>query len=165
MIESQLKKFIEQGKIRKQTAGFVQVEAFLREALVDLDEAKKTVRVSKRGAYLLVYNAMLKSGRGLMLLEGYVPDDGGQHKTVIDVCGLILGQEFTVVMRKFDMMRRKRNDLTYEAGVSLSPQDADSALEEAEILIAGIFKKIKSRNPQFELEFNKSPILRKKGEP
>ncbi|MBM3246618.1 MAG: HEPN domain-containing protein [Candidatus Omnitrophica bacterium] len=152
MLETLLKKFIQQGKIRKQPAGFVQVEAFFKEALIDLDEAKKTLQVSKRGAYLLAYNSMLKCGRGLILLEGYVPDDGGQHKTVIDVCGLILGEEFKITMRKFDIMRRKRNDLTYEAGVPLSSKDAESALEEAGMLIAGIFKKVKSHNPQFELQ-------------
>ncbi|MDP2904888.1 MAG: hypothetical protein Q8O22_01125 [Candidatus Omnitrophota bacterium] len=147
-----LKNFLDQGKIRKQPSGLVQVEAFLKEALIDLGEAKKTLRVSKRGAYLLAYNAMLKGGRGLMLLEGYVPDDGGQHKTVIDVCGLILGEEFRIIIQKFDSMRRKRNDLTYEAGVLLSSSDAEAALNEADTLIAGIFKKVKSRNPQFELE-------------
>jgi len=151
MLEPLLKKLLEQGKIRKQPAGLVQVEAFLKEALIDLGEAKKTLRVSKRGAYLLAYNAMLKAGRGLVLLEGYVPDGGGQHKTVIDACGIILGEEFQAIIRKFDSMRRKRNDLTYEAGIPLSSADAGSALTEAEALISGIFKKVKISNPQFEL--------------
>lgn len=152
MLEPIIKKLSEQGKIRKQLAGFVQVEAFLKEALVDLGEAKKVLRVSERGAYLLAYNAMLKAGRGLMLLEGYVPDDGGQHKTVIDVCGIILGEDFKIIIRKFDNMRRKRNDLTYEVGVLLSSTDAEAGLNEADALIAGVFKMVKSRNPQFELE-------------
>lgn len=152
MIETLFKKFLEQGKLRKQSAGFVQIEDFLKEALVDLSEAKKTFKVSKRGAYLLAYNAMLKAGRGLMLLEGYVPDNGGQHKTVIEVCGLILGEQFNIAVRKFDNMRRKRNELTYEAGVLLSDRDTESALNETRLLILGIFKEVKSRNPQFELE-------------
>ncbi|MBU1726116.1 MAG: hypothetical protein KJ880_00580 [Candidatus Omnitrophica bacterium] len=152
MLEAVFKKLLEQGKIRKQSAGFVQIEGFLKEALIDLSEAKKTLKVSKRGAYLLVYNAMLKAGRGLMLLEGYVPDDGGQHKTVIEASGLILGEHFKLTIRKFDNMRRKRNELTYEAGVLLSDRDAESALNEAQLLISGIFKKVKSRNPQFELK-------------
>lgn len=147
-----LKRLLEQGRIRKQAGGFVQVEGFLKEALIDLSEAKKALSVSKRGAYLLAYNAMLKSGRGLMLMEGFVPDDGGQHKTVIEVSGLILGEQFKIAVRKFDNMRRKRNELTYEAGVLLSARDAESALNEVHALIAGIFKKVKTRNPQFELK-------------
>jgi uncharacterized protein (UPF0332 family) len=152
MLELLLKKLLEQGKIKKQAGGFVQIEGFLKEALIDLKEAEKTFSVSKRGAYLLAYNAMLKSGRGLMLMEGYVSDDGGQHKTVIEVSGLILGEQFKISVRKFDNMRRKRNELTYEAGVLLSDTDAENALNEAQALIAGIFKKIKKRNPQFELK-------------
>ena len=152
MLEQLLKELLVQGKIKKQARGFVQVENFLKEALIDLGEAKKTLPVSKRGAYLLAYNAMLKAGRGLMLLEGYVPDDGGQHKTVIYFSGLILGEQFKITIRKFDNMRRKRNELTYEAGVLLSAKDAESALNEAHALISGIFKKVKSHNPQFELK-------------
>ena len=152
MLEQLFKKLLEQGKIKKQGAGFVQVEGFLKEALIDLREAQKTLQVSKRGAYLLAYNAMLKSGRALILMEGYVPDDGGQHKTVIEVSGFILGEQFKIAVRKFDNMRRKRNELTYEAGVSLSDRDTEAALNEAHFLVSGIFKKVKSRNPQFELK-------------
>jgi uncharacterized protein (UPF0332 family) len=130
----------------------VQVEGFLKEALIDLSEAEKTLPVSKRGAYLLAYNAMLKAGRALMLMEGYIPDDGAQHKTVIEVYGLILGEQFKISVRKFDNMRRKRNELTYEAGVLLSARDTENALDEAHSLISGILKQVKSRNPQFELE-------------
>jgi uncharacterized protein (UPF0332 family) len=152
MFEQLLKKLLEQGKIKKQAAGFVQVEGFLKEALIDLSEAQKSLPVSKRAAYLLAYNAMLKSGRALILMEGYVPDDGGQHKTVIEVSGLILGERFKIVIKKFDNMRRKRNELTYEAGVSLSDQDTEAALNEAHLLVSGIFKKVKACNPQLELK-------------
>ncbi|MDP2941862.1 MAG: hypothetical protein Q8N85_06410 [Candidatus Omnitrophota bacterium] len=152
MLELLLKKLLEQGQIKKQSAGFVQVEAFLKEALIDLSEADKILGASKRGAYLLAYNAMLKSGRALMLMGGYVPDDGGQHRSVIEVSGFMLGEQFKITIRKFDNMRRKRNELTYEAGVSLSDTDAKNALSEAHSLISGIFKKVKARNPQLELE-------------
>jgi len=152
MLKSLLKKLLEQGKIKKQPAGFVQVESFLKESLIDLKEAQNTFPVSKRGAYLLAYNAMLKSGRALMLMEGFVPDDGGQHKTVIEVSGFILGEQFKTSVRKFDNMRRKRNELTYEAGVLLSDTDTQNALSEAYLLVSGIFKKVKARNPQLELK-------------
>jgi uncharacterized protein (UPF0332 family) len=152
MLNSLLKGYLEQGKIKKQPGGFVQVEGFLKEALIDLSEAKKTFPVSKRGAYLLAYNAMLKAGRGLMLMEGYVPDDGAQHKTVIEVSGVLLGEQFKIIVRKFDIMRRKRNELTYGAGILLSDQDTESALHEAHSLISGILENVKLRNPQFELK-------------
>jgi hypothetical protein len=71
-----LKKLETEGKIRKQKAGFVQVEALLKEAILDLREAEKIVHLAERATYLLAYNAMLKAGRALILMKGCVPDDG-----------------------------------------------------------------------------------------
>ena len=45
MLEQLFKKLLEQGKIKKQAVGFVQVEGFLKEALIDLGEAQKTFQV------------------------------------------------------------------------------------------------------------------------
>ena len=76
-----IKRFEKTGKIRKQKAGIIQIEALLKEAILDLEEAKKIVTLAERATYLLAYNAMLKAGRALLLYRGYVPDDGAQHKT------------------------------------------------------------------------------------
>ena len=64
------KKLERAGKIRKQKAGFVQIEALLKEAILDLEEAEKIVHIAERATYLLAYNAMLKAGRALMLSGG-----------------------------------------------------------------------------------------------
>jgi len=45
----------------------------LKEAILDLEEGKRIVDIAERATYLLAYNAMLKAGRALMLLRGYVP--------------------------------------------------------------------------------------------
>jgi uncharacterized protein (UPF0332 family) len=76
-----------QKKVRKVKAGFVQVEKMLSEAIVDLRDAKKIVGLVDRPAYIAAYNAMLKAGRALLLMHGYAPDDGGQHRTVVELCG------------------------------------------------------------------------------
>jgi hypothetical protein len=76
VLDKLTKKLEKAGKIRKQKAGFVQIEALLKEAVLDLEEAKKIAHLAERATYLLAYNAMLKAGRALMLLKGYVPDDG-----------------------------------------------------------------------------------------
>jgi len=60
MLDKLIKRFEKAGKIRKQKAGIVQIEALLKEAILDLEEAKKIVTLSERGTYLLAYNAMLK---------------------------------------------------------------------------------------------------------
>ena len=43
----------------------------------------------RRATYLLAYMAMLKTGRALMFLKGYRPDDGAQHKTVVEMTSAI----------------------------------------------------------------------------
>lgn len=86
-----IRKLEREGKIKKQIAGLVQIEALLREAVKDLDEAKNIAHIATRATYLLAYNAMLKAGRALLLFKGYIPADGGQHKTVVEMTGAILG--------------------------------------------------------------------------
>jgi hypothetical protein len=48
VVEKLIKRLENSGKIRRQKAGFVQIEALLKEAILDLEEAKKIVHnVSK----------------------------------------------------------------------------------------------------------------------
>jgi len=141
------------GKIRKQKAGFVQMEALLREAILDLEDADKILHLAERATYLLAYNAMLKAGRALMLLEGYVPDDGAQHKTVVEMTNAILGGHFRHLTEQFESMRRKRNEMTYEAGTLLSNSEAQRAFSDAIAMVKKILGDLKCQNPQMELKF------------
>ena len=148
-----LKRLEAQGKIRKQKAGFVQIEALLKEAILDLEEAEKIVHLAERATYLLAYNAMLKAGRALLLLQGYVPDDGAQHKTVVEMTSAILGDQYKHLTEQFETMRRKRNEMTYEAGTLLSKSEAQNAFRDAIAVVKKILGDVKARNPQMELEF------------
>ncbi len=67
MFKALAKKLEREGRLLRQKAGFVQVEALLRESLVDLQEAEKTQPVSSRATYLLAYMAMLKALYGAFL--------------------------------------------------------------------------------------------------
>ena len=124
MPDKLIKKLEKAGKLRKQKVGFVQIEALLKEAVLDLEESKKIAHLAERATYLLAYNAMLKAGRALMLLKGYVPDDGAQHKTVVEMTSAILGDSYRDLTEKFETMRRKRNEMTYESGTLLSRSEA-----------------------------------------
>jgi len=145
--------FLAQGKLRKQKAGFLQVEALLKESMLDLKEARKIVHLAERATYLLAYTAMLKSGRALLLLKGYVPDDGGQHKTVVEVTSMVLGSKYARITAHFETMRRKRNELTYEAGVLLSKSEAEQAFQDAIALVKNIAAEARAASPQLELKF------------
>jgi uncharacterized protein (UPF0332 family) len=152
VLDKLIKKLEKSGKIRKQKAGFVQIEALLKEAILDLEKAKRIVNLAERATYLLAYNAMLKAGRALMLLKGYVPDDGAQHKTVVEVTSAILGDPYRELTEKFETMRRKRNEMTYESGTLLSKSEAQKAFSDAIALVKKIFTEAKAQNPQLELK-------------
>lgn len=149
-----IRKLEREGKIRKQQAGYVQVEALLKDAILDLEEARRIQGIAERAIYLLAYTAMLKAGRALLLLNGYVPDDGAQHKTVVDLTTAILGEKFRDLTEQFERMRRKRNDLTYQGGTLLSKSEAQGALSSSISFIQNILKKVKAQNPQLELKFD-----------
>ena len=151
MIEALINKLIKEGKLAEQKTGIVQVEALLRESIIDLEEAKKILRIVDRATYIMAYIAMLKAGRALLLLKGYRPTDGAQHKTGVEMTGAILGDKYTILVSHFETMRRKRNELTYDAGTLLSGSESQQALGDATLLVENILKEAKSRNPQLEL--------------
>ncbi len=143
-----------QGKLKKQKRGFVQIEALLKESILDLKEAKKIVHLAERATYLLAYTAMLKAGRALLLLRGYVPDDGAQHKTVVEVTSAILGEKYRHLTSQFERMRRKRNEITYEAGILLSKSESEKAFMDAIALVKNVLAEVKSVDPQLELKLD-----------
>jgi len=142
------------GKLRRQTAGFVQIEGLLKEALLDLSESKKILDIAPRAAYVSAYTAMLKAGRALLLLKGYIPADGGQHKTVVEACGIFLGKSFSALVGHFENMRRKRNDLTYEAGNLISKSETMSAFEDAVNWLKAIIGMVEAADPQVRFKFD-----------
>ena len=152
MIDDFAKKLEKEGKLAAQKAGIVQIEALLKESIIDLEESKKTLHIADRATYIMAYTAMLKAGRALLLLKGYRPTDGAQHKTVVEMTGAILGDKYTSLVSHFETMRRKRNELTYEAGTLLSGSESKQALDDATLLVKNILKEAKSHNPQLELE-------------
>lgn len=153
MLDNLIKRLKREGKLREQQAGIVQVEALLKQAILDLKEAKKVSHIAERATYLLAYMAMLKAGRALLLLKGYMPYDGGQHKTVVEVTSAILGEKYRNLTEQFETMRRKRNEMTYEAGILLTKSEAKKAFSDAVSLIQKILKEVKSKNPQLEIKF------------
>jgi uncharacterized protein (UPF0332 family) len=153
-LDKLIKKLENEGKLKKQKAGAVQIEALLKQAILDLEETKKISNIAERATYILAYMAMLKAGRALLLLKGYVPVDGAQHRTVVEMTSVILGPKYKELTGQFESMRRIRNDMTYEAEVLITLSDAKQAFGDAISLVQKILKEVKSRNPQIELNFD-----------
>lgn len=154
MLDKLIKKLENARKIKKQKVGFIQIEALLKQALFDLKEAKKISHIAERATYMLAYMAMLKAGRALLFSRGYISCDGSQHRTVVEMTSRILGNKYRNLTEQFEIMRRKRNEMTYEAGTLLSKSEAKKAFSDAISLVQSVLKEIKSKSPQLELKFS-----------
>ena len=146
-----IKRLKTEGKLRDQPVGFVQIEGMMKDALKDIQEAKAVAEIGERAPFLLAYQAMLKIGRALLMLQKLRPADGAQHRTVVQVCEVLLGSSFENLAEQFETMRRKRNELLYEFGGLLSSAEIEASLRDAEEWLRVISRKIKEKNPQFEL--------------
>jgi uncharacterized protein (UPF0332 family) len=153
MPEKLMQRLLKEGKLKKQEVGIVQVEQLLSQSLRDLREASKIRSIAETATYIMAYNGMLKAGRALLLLNGLLPDDGAQHRTVVEVTAAILGEKYKRITAHFEIMRKKRNELTYEAGTIVSATESKLAFDDAIELVKGILRKAKSQNPQLELKF------------
>ena len=148
-----VEEYLNKGLLRKQKANFNTIEKLILRAHKDLKTAKANLTIDEGIAYTVAYLAMLHAGRALMLLKGFRPADGYQHKTVVDLIGYLLGKEFKTLIEYFDRMRRKRNIFTYEVSISISKSEANKALNTAKTFVDLIKKHIKKENPQMEFKF------------
>lgn len=145
--------YIARSLIKKQKSALKDVANILKRARIDLKTAKVNLKIDEGTAYAVAYLAMLRAGRALMLLKGLRPDDGSQHKTVVEFTAYYLGDKFKAIVTHFDRMRRKRNIFMYDTEISISGSEASTALETAVEFVDLIEKRIKEEQPQMEMEF------------
>lgn len=147
------KRLLNRGLIKKQGVNFNQIDALLFRAKKDLIASKANLEIDEEVTYNYAYLAMLRCARAIMFMEGYRPTDGQQHKTVIEFTGRILGEKFINIIKKFDNMRRKRNQFTYDPYLPVSKLEAKNALKTAEKFIKKIIELVKKENPQQKFNF------------
>lgn len=147
------KRLLNGGLIKKQEVNFNQIDALLFRAKKDLIASKVNLEIDEEVTYNYAYLAMLRCGRAIMFMEGYRPTDGQQHKTVIEFTGKILGEKFINIVKKFDNMRRKRNQFTYDPSLPVSKLEAKNALKTAEEFVKKIMELVKKENPQQKFNF------------
>ena len=148
-----LEEYLSKGLLQKQEPNLKAVEKLILRANKDLNSAKANLDIDEGIAYTVAYLAMLRSGRALMLLKGFRPDDGYQHKTVVEFMAHLLGEESKNIVEHFDGMRRKRNIFTYEIDISISRTEANKAIDTAVKFVELIKSTIRKENPQVEFKF------------
>ena len=57
MIDDLAKKLEKEGRLAPQKAGIVQIEALLKESIIDLEESKKTLHIADRATYIMAYTS------------------------------------------------------------------------------------------------------------
>lgn len=146
-----LKRLESQGLIEKVSFSDKQIISNIKRAKRDLTTAKANLEIDEEWAYAISYHAMLRAGRALMFSMGYRPKGKDQHKTVVDFCGEILGEDFKNLTDRFNRMRVKRHDFIYEPERQISMTEATKSLESAEKFVKEIMDKIQKTNPQKKL--------------
>jgi hypothetical protein len=63
-----------------------------------------------------------------MLINGYRPDDGGQHHTTFLVAGMFLGEKLQPLIKRLDHYRRIRNECVYQPADLVSNAEAEAIL-------------------------------------
>ncbi|MCK9266186.1 HEPN domain-containing protein [bacterium] len=145
--------FLASGLIKRLDVNFIQIEKLIQRAQKDLIVAEKNLTIDEEVAYNYAYLAMLRSGRALLFLKGFRPSDGQQHKTVIDIAQAILGKEFELLVEKFDKMRRKRNQFTYDPFFPVSRTESIKALKTAGYFVKVVSNLIKKETPNQRFDF------------
>lgn len=149
-----VKIMLNRGLIKKQKINFSHIEALLLRAQKDIITAEANLKIDEEVTYNYAYLAMLRCGRSIVFMKEYRSVDGQQHKTIIELSGEILGEEFKSIVKKFDRMRRKRNQFTYDPFLPVSKIEAENALKTAEEFVKIVLKLIQKENPQLRSSFN-----------
>ena len=76
--------YLTKGLIKRQKPDLTSAEKLILRAYKDLETARANLSIDEGIAYAVAYLAMVRSARAFMLLKGFRPDDGYQHKTVVD---------------------------------------------------------------------------------
>lgn len=146
-------RYLEKGYLKKQNPDFEQIAKQFKRAYKDLKTARRNLEDDPEWASTIAYQAMLRGGRSLLFAHGFLPVDGAQHRTVVELTGKILGDECAGLIRQFNKFRKKRNLFFYDSEDTGNEGEAKRALEISKELLDGIRAFIEKLNPQIHFEF------------
>lgn len=149
-----LNEYIEKKLIKAGKIGIDQIEKVIKAAEKNLRVAEKLLSIDEGHAYETAYTSMLHAARAFVFVKGYRPTTNFQHKTVADFTAHFLGDNYKVLIEKFDYMRKNRNKFIYEPWrFHISMTDTKGALKSAHEFIEIIKDVIKKENPQQHFKF------------
>ena len=119
-------------------------------AVVERDLADAaTPGLSADRCFATAYNAALQLGKMAIACAGYRVAGLGAHQTTFEAAELAVGRSISSLAAYFEICRRKRNTIDYDAAYVVSDVEAKEILQKAEELQHKIEAWITTNHPQF----------------
>jgi len=150
-LEDLLDRLVKEGKLKKQKTGLDYLEGLLFAARRNFEAAELLKERVDEAAFKLFYDGLLQIGRLIVLLNGYRPDDGEQHKTTFMVAGEILGKNYSEIIAKIQKFRVKRNDCIYEPRGLISKIETEAIFNTTREFWSKVREYLEKKNPQLKL--------------
>ena len=145
---------LQEMDLEERTAEAQEVMGLMMRAERDLSTARLLQDKDEEWSFAAAYQAMARSGRALILSEGYRPKGSRSrdtHKTVVTASGVILGEKHKSLINKFDRMRRKYQNFAVETGSMVSRYEAGQAIKDAEEFFSLVAARLKEKYSQMSL--------------
>ena len=149
--ESFLAKLEREGKLKRQRADLDYLNDLLEAAQRNFEAARVVRPRVEEAAFKLYYDGLLQISRLVVLLHGYCPADGEQHKTTFHAAGEILGEEYEDLIRKIQKFRVKRNNCLYEPKGLIGRNEVEAIHQTAKDYWKRVRSYLGRENPQLML--------------
>jgi hypothetical protein len=146
-----LAELVNKGKLRKQATDINYLNGLLEAAKRNFEAAELVKNKVDEAAFKLIYDGLLQISRVVVMLNGYRPDDGEQHKTTFTAAGELMGNDFHEFIDKAQKFRIKRNNCVYEPKGLITKSEVDSIIKTAREYWPHIKHYLISKNPQLRL--------------
>lgn len=150
-LKNLLDELVKEGKLKRQHTGVDYLNSLLEAAKRNFEAAALVKGKVDEAAFKLVYDGLLQIGRLILLLNGYCPDDGEQHKTTFLVAGELLGKEYNDLVNKIQRFRIKRNICIYEPKGLINKSEVEAIYRVFQEFWQKVRIYLKEKNPQLKL--------------
>lgn len=140
-----------EGKLKRQKADIDYLNALIDAAKRNFEAALVVRGRIDEAAFKLFYDGLLQISRVVVLLKGYRPDDGEQHKTTFLAAGEILGSEYEDLIRKIQKLRIKRNICLYDPKGLIGKSETEAMYITAKKFWNKVRLYLGKANPQLKL--------------
>jgi hypothetical protein len=139
------------GKLKRQRTRTDYLDDLLEAARRNFEAARVVRGKVDEAAFKLFYDGLLQISRVVVLISGYRPDGGEQHKTTFLAAGEILGPEYEDLIRKIQKFRIKRNDCVYDPKGLIGSAETEAIHKTAVVYWRKVRTYLETQNPQLTL--------------